>query len=364
MPPINHRFDEFLQASLAQLILAEAIKVPAASPYYVPLREVPREQSPSTVLVRNAASSSSNNPDQDCSVFQSTNSNDNGTQLYFGREFAVNGGGLFRAFIRFNIAALPSSPSSVKLRVYVVSSYQETSVPVSVHQVTSSWTETGPTWSSQPTYNTSPASAFAATPAGPKSPPSGWYECDITSLYNTWKAGTNNGLMLKTDESVYGNLLQINSRSGSQPPQLVIVSAGNVYTEVGTFVAPGPGEYACHYGTGRLRFHSSAAGLDLLVDYRGIGSSVDAQDVPVWLGTTSGTNTYTATTTTSVTLVPNLIVAAKIGTGNTGAATLNVNGTGAKSIKRFGGALSSGQLVAGAVYLFAYDGTDYHVIGV
>lgn len=362
---INYRFDEFKQSSLATLISGEAIKVPAASPYYVPLREIPRQDIPSTVLVRTAAASSVANPDQDCMVDQSNpTTNDNGLRMYSGRGFQNAGGYLWRTFARFNIASLPSSPSSVKLRLYVANTYSEQAVAFSIHQVTSSWTETGPTWNSQPTYNTSPASALSVTPLGPKSPPSGWYECDITNLYNTWKAGTNYGLLVKADESAYGNRVEFDSRSGPNPPQLVVVSAGNTYAELGSpYVDPGPGEFAIHYGTGRLAFHSSAAGLDLLVDYRGTGSPVDAQDVGVWLGTTTGTNTYVATTATAITLVPGLVVLVKIGTGNTGASTLNINGTGAKAIQRLGAAVSTGQLVGGAVYQMVYDGTNFHIIG-
>lgn len=366
MGNVNYRYNEFRQTSKAVLITGEALKIPASGDMIVPLREVPKLDLPSTVLVRNAASSSSSNPDQDCSAVQNSNSNDNSDTLYAGRDFLVNGGGLWRTFLRFNIAALPSSPSSVKLRLFVSSTFLQPvqSASFSIHQVTSSWTETGPTWAAQPTYNTSPASAIAITSPGPKDSPSGWYECDITNLYNLWKAGTNNGLLLKGDESAYGTQVRFHSRSNTFQPQLVLVSSGNVYNEVGTYIDPGPGEFACHYGTGRLLFHSSAAGLDLLADYRGTGSPVDANNNVVWLGTTSGTNTITATTETSMALYPGLAVSAKMGGTNTGAATLNINTLGAKPILRLGAAVTSGQLASGVVYDFRYDGTSFHMIGV
>lgn len=360
---INYRWDEFKQLSLAQLISGEAITVPAASPYYVPLREVPRQDTPSTVLVRNAASTSTVNPDQDCYAWQlnpGTNYNDNYLQV--GKDASNN---VYRSFIRFDISALPTSPSAVKLRVYAnrnVTGVGSTSV--SVHQVTSTWTETGPTYTSQPTYNSTPYSAMSWSETNPKGDGSGWQECDITALYNAWKAGSNYGLLLKGDESLTNNWIIGQSRATALGPQLVVVSAGAYYTEVGATVDPAAGEFACHYGTGRLRFHSSATGASLLVDYRGIGSPVDAQDVPVWLGTTTGTNTYVATTTTFIRLVAGLVVIAKIGTGNTGASTLNINSLGAKAIQRFGSPVSSGQLTAGATYVFVYDGTNFQMIGV
>jgi len=361
---INYRWDEFLQLSLAQLISGEAITVPSSSPYYVPLREVPRQDTVSTVLVRNAASTSTVNPDQDCYVWQQNpGTNYDGSQLLVGKDASNN---VYRSFIRFNIAALPTSPSAVKLRVYANRNVVGVgSTSVSVHQVTSTWTETGPTYTSQPTYNSTPASAMAWSETNPKGDGGGYQECDITSLYNAWKAGSNYGLLLKGDESLSNNWVIGQSRASStQAPQLVVVSAGAYYTEVGSTVDPVAGEFACHYGTGRLRFHSSAAGASLLVDYRGTGSPVDAQDVPVWLGSTTGTNTYVATTGTFIRLVDGLLVTVKIGTGNTGASTLNINGTGGKAIQRFGSPVSSGQLVAGAVYVMVYDGTAFQMIGV
>lgn len=363
MGNVNYRYNEFTQSSKAVLVTGEALKIPAAGEYIVPLREVPRLDLPSTMLVRNAASSSTANPDQDCSAVQSSNSNDNSDTLYAGREPLNVGGNLWRTFLRFNIAALPTNPSSVKLRLYCSAAFYPLggSASFSIHQVTSSWTETGPTWASQPTYNSSPASAIAITPQGQKDPPGGWYECDITNLYNTWKAGTNNGLLLKGDESQYETQTRFHSRSNIYPPQLVLVSSGNLYNEVGTYIDPGPGEFACHYGTGRLLFHSSAAGLDLLADYRGTGSPVDANNNVVWLGTTTGTNTIVATTETAIQLYAGLTVAAKMGGTNSGAATLNINGLGAKAVQLNGSPASSGQIVSGASYLFLYDGTAFQL---
>lgn len=50
---------------------------------------------------------------------------------------------------------------------------------------------------------------------------------------------------------------------------------------------------------------------------------------------------------------------------NTGAATLNVNALGAKSIQKTDGAtnLAADDLVSGAIYLVTYDGTVFHLLG-
>lgn len=55
----------------------------------------------------------------------------------------------------------------------------------------------------------------------------------------------------------------------------------------------------------------------------------------------------------------------KASNNNTGAATINVNGLGAKSIKKLSGGVltdvASGDLVAGIVYRVTYDGTQFQV---
>lgn len=82
----------------------------------------------------------------------------------------------------------------------------------------------------------------------------------------------------------------------------------------------------------------------------------------IWLGTSSGTNTITASATPS----PGAYHAGqtfrfKAGGTNTTAATLNVNSLGAKSIKRSDGAtaLSAGDITSGGTYTVTYDGTNF-----
>jgi hypothetical protein len=54
----------------------------------------------------------------------------------------------------------------------------------------------------------------------------------------------------------------------------------------------------------------------------------------------------------------------KAGGTNTGAVTVNVDGLGAKSVKRPNGdALSAGDIVSGGIYDISYDGTNYQLIG-
>jgi hypothetical protein len=57
-------------------------------------------------------------------------------------------------------------------------------------------------------------------------------------------------------------------------------------------------------------------------------------------------------------------VVVKVANTNTGSTTLNINSIGSKTIKNPSGAnLNASQLVAGGIYVFAYDGTNFQIIG-
>lgn len=60
-----------------------------------------------------------------------------------------------------------------------------------------------------------------------------------------------------------------------------------------------------------------------------------------------------------------LALAVKITADNTAAATINVNGVGVKSLKRYNGdALLAGDLKTGMIALFSYDGTNFRMTGI
>lgn len=80
--------------------------------------------------------------------------------------------------------------------------------------------------------------------------------------------------------------------------------------------------------------------------------------------TAAGTDTYTATISPAITAYASgqrfFILFTN---GNTGAATLNLNSLGAKSIKKnTGTALASGDIPAGYIGLVAYDGTNFQLL--
>jgi hypothetical protein len=84
-----------------------------------------------------------------------------------------------------------------------------------------------------------------------------------------------------------------------------------------------------------------------------------------WGGTSGGTNNAK---TVSLSPAPTaytagMMVVFKAGSNNTGACTIDVNSIGAKSILTpTGGALASGDITSGGVYIVVYDGTNFYLI--
>lgn len=83
-------------------------------------------------------------------------------------------------------------------------------------------------------------------------------------------------------------------------------------------------------------------------------------------GTAGGTDTYTSTLDNgAITALTNQWFVIKFTNANTGAATLNINAIGAKSLKKTDGtALSSGDIDAGSIHLLVYDGTNLQVLSI
>lgn len=78
----------------------------------------------------------------------------------------------------------------------------------------------------------------------------------------------------------------------------------------------------------------------------------------------SGTNTYTANIQGITALVEGLSVKIKFQNANTGASTLNINGLGAKEIRKSNGnTLSSGNIKAGQICHLVYTGSVFQLLG-
>lgn len=127
---------------------------------------------------------------------------------------------------------------------------------------------------------------------------------------------------------------------------------------------PAAGELGADLTNLRLRL-----GNGLLLGGMNLPNQRDMIGNPWNSGTTSGTDTYTMAL-----LIPLVALAAgqqfdvKIGTTNTTSATLNIDSSGAKGIKKRDstGALidvAAGDLRSGNVYQLWYDGTVYQILG-
>lgn len=110
--------------------------------------------------------------------------------------------------------------------------------------------------------------------------------------------------------------------------------------------------------------HTNTAVASSRTDYARASQITDG--ALVYAGTSSGTNTITATTAPAITAyVTGMRIHLKIGNANTGAATLNLNSVGAVNIKRFSPYngntvdLVSGDLIPGYIAEFIYDGTQF-----
>jgi hypothetical protein len=90
-----------------------------------------------------------------------------------------------------------------------------------------------------------------------------------------------------------------------------------------------------------------------------------ADSVLMWAGTSSGNDTITASVSPAITAyAAGQTFRFKAGGTNTGAATININSVGAKSIKKGADGATdpaAGDITAGGVYIIVYDGTNFQL---
>lgn len=126
--------------------------------------------------------------------------------------------------------------------------------------------------------------------------------------------------------------------------------------------------YKTLYGSSGATFPNNTTGQISEADVRQFGE--DTADSFVGFAdlnpiTASGTDTYTASCISTPSSYSNgRLFLVLFTNANTGAATLNVNSLGAKAITKNGTvALVAGDIVAGAIYQLAYDGTQFQIVG-
>lgn len=86
---------------------------------------------------------------------------------------------------------------------------------------------------------------------------------------------------------------------------------------------------------------------------------------PGYAAASGSANAYTVTLSPAPTAyTEGMAISVKINTDNTGASTINVNGLGAKAIKKPNGSnVSAGNLKAGSIYTLRYNGTNFILQG-
>ena len=107
--------------------------------------------------------------------------------------------------------------------------------------------------------------------------------------------------------------------------------------------------------------HTGVSNGAARTDYAALGQLQDS--APLFLGTSSGTNTVTASATPAIAAyAAGQTFRFKAGGTNTGAVTLNLNSLGAKAVQKRGAALVAGDITANNVVTVVYDGTQFQMI--
>lgn len=137
------------------------------------------------------------------------------TTLYVGKNSTT----LYRTLLNFNTSGITTDRilKSAKLRVYK-NAYTGTPSVVDVFKSTQTWTETGVTWTNQPTYlSTKLGSLTFLSTTGQ------YYETNLSidNLQSWIKNGDNYGLLLKSDETSSG-YITLNSRENTYNSQLIV----------------------------------------------------------------------------------------------------------------------------------------------
>lgn len=120
-----------------------------------------------------------------------------------------------------------------------------------------------------------------------------------------------------------------------------------------------------NFGFNLIDFASQTWHTDEYNNWRKLDALLNGQldnEIP-FINATGAVNTYVLTFNPAITSYTNgLIISFSPNLSNTGAATVNVNGLGAKALVRNGIALVGGELIANDYVKAIYDGTRFSVI--
>ncbi len=139
--------------------------------------------------------------------------NESSPNTNYGTDVAMRvrseAGGSYHSYVRFDLSSLTGTVTSARLRLF---STDGSDVGGIVFSTSSSWSETGITWSNKP------APAGGALASAGTVATNTWVELDVTSAVS---AGGLESFVLQSTSS---NSCLYSSREGANPPQLVITS--------------------------------------------------------------------------------------------------------------------------------------------
>lgn len=120
-----------------------------------------------------------------------------------------------RTLVRFGLPTAPAYCSLTAATLRLNASSSASGRTLQAFRASSSWTETGVTWSNAPATTGSASSTASGT---------GWREWDVTAQVQAMYAGTNNGFLVRdaTEDATLPAGQTFSSREGVNPPQLVL----------------------------------------------------------------------------------------------------------------------------------------------
>jgi len=269
----NERIDPFTGSDNAVEELALTATIPSNSPYYVKFPFLPREDDPTTVVVRLADTTSSPNPDSDTWLDEANPTTNYGTDTTV--LVGTTAGGLKgRAGFHFDLSALSGTVRRAYFRANL-ETVGGSAQSIGIHALTAALTEGTATWNNMAAnHNLVAADVKSINGAG-------FYTWDVTALVASWVSGaaTNYGLMLKNASEATANTRRTfssrNHGTSSLRPQLVIFIEGTRFSEVASTITPVSMEVAVDYEQGWMRFNTAQAGQAISFDAYDTGAPPD-----------------------------------------------------------------------------------------
>lgn len=126
-------------------------------------------------------------------------------------------------------------------------------------------------------------------------------------------------------------------------------------------------QFEALYGTSGTEFPDNTVGTITALKQRAMGQDIaDSFKIAsgIQSGVTAGSGTYTTTISGVGGYADGDTYSVKFASSNGGAATININSLGPRSLKKAVSIdLAIGDLLAGGEYIIAYDGTNFQVLG-